>query len=285
MSASEDLAKDKFLSLLENAGKVKFFLLVASFFFLFDTVMVYFTGVGIVGMQDKDFKLELFLGIKLLITFVCFSGLLSLIFPTLYFVTIQVYGFFVDWLRAVASSLAKAIGQRRDDPPFVRQFRLPDCVRPSELRREAHNTQSEFLLGEYRDFSRVQETGASELRTVQFYAFCALLLAVFNMGVSGDGQAITVIGWIEMQWSFDPVLIGLATFFVLMVGPLHVEIMSDKWIYCPSLHDRLQKEDSDRYEQEQKFKKEIELDVSRRKALLEQERSNTKRTRDLENDA
>jgi hypothetical protein len=276
MSASEDLAKDKFLSLLENAGKVKFFLLVASFFFLFDSVMVYFKGVGIVGMQDKDFKLELFLGIKLLIIFVCFSGLLSLIFPTVYFLTIQVYELFVDWLGAVASSLAKAVGQRRVDPPFVRQFRLRDCVRPSELRREAHNTQSEFLLSEYRAFSRAQETGASEVRTVQFYAFCALLLAVFNMGVSGDGQAITVIGWIEMHWSFAPVLIGLGTLSVLMLAPVHVEIMSNKWIYCPPLHDRLEQEDNDRYEQQQKFEKELELDVARRKALREQEHSNKK---------
>jgi len=278
MSASEDLAKDKFFSMLESASKVKFFLLITSFMLLFDSLMVHFSGVGIVGMQRVEFRTDLVLGIKLLVAFVCFSGLLSLVFTLLYPLAVSVYAAAIEFLKNLEATLARAMGLSKPDQAQVRWTRRTECVRPWEISEEAHETQSEFLIGIYDRYQQERAAQNAELHRIQLYAFSALVLASLNFYWSGIGDAISIVGWIEGQWSSTPVWLALSVFFVLMVAPLHRNPSDSEWIYCPVLHRRLEKESKEEYDRAQAFSERMKREARIHRAIREAQQTPRERS-------
>lgn len=278
MSASEDLAKDKFFSMLESASKVKFFLLIASFLLLFDSMMVHFSSAGIVGIQKVELKTDFALGIKLLVAFVCFSGLISLVFTLLYPLTVSVYETAIEILKNLEAKLVRGLVSSRPEQFQVRWTRRTDCVRPWEIREEAHETQSEFLIGIYDRYQQERAAQDAELYRIQLYAFSALVLASLNFYWSGIGDAISIVGWVEEQWSSTPVWLGLSVFFVLMVAPLHRNASDSEWIYCPILHRRLEKESKDEYDRAQAFSEKMRREAQIHRATREAQQAPKERT-------
>lgn len=245
MSASEDLSKEKFFSMLEKSVKPQFFLLVASFVVFFDSMMVYFSGIGLIGLQAEGSGLSLALGLKLLIGFTIFSGLVSLVFPFLFGIVRPLYlGIVMPISDAVDSWVTRWIGADKDHVPYVHLRRVRDCVRPWDLRQEAHETKSDFLLKLYEDYARHHRSEEVEHYTIQYYAFCALIFTALNFWLPGGAKEVTLTGWIETFFSSTTLVwIALSVFFGMMAAPFHVDRSERKWIYHPPLYHRLEAED------------------------------------------
>lgn len=156
MSGSVELSKEELFSLVEKAVKPQFFLLIFSFVLLFDASPVRFHHVGLFELGTSNLSTST-VGITLILTFLAFSGLASMILPFLYIASIQLYiatvYSFCLWLKQKIEPDNEPIhytGPKR---------RERDRVRPWELREEAHKTQYDFLIQLYNtyDTTRKQE--------------------------------------------------------------------------------------------------------------------------------
>ncbi|WP_010170813.1 hypothetical protein [Pseudomonas sp. PAMC 25886] len=276
MSASEHLAKEQFLSMLEKSVRPSFFLLVISFLVFFDSVMVYFSGGGIVGLQIPGNTLNLELGIKLLIGFIAFSGLISLALPVIYSLAGTLYlAFGVPALTGFENWILSASGITGRETFNVRYRRNRDCVRAWELRAEAHETQSDFLINLYNNHAARRKADRAEQHTNQYYAFCAFFLTAFNFWLPGGSQASTLCGWLEMQTG-SSMLIGLIllVLFLLMVVPFHVDRAAGEDIYHPPLHQRLEQRDEQSFQRQRALDAQLERDVQERKTKREKRLKN-----------
>ncbi|HDR9128373.1 TPA: hypothetical protein QDB31_005468 [Burkholderia vietnamiensis] len=263
MADSDEFSKEGFFSMIEKAFKPQFFLLTLCFALFIDSALVYFCGVGFKDAGGGANSLSMSLGIKITLAFLAFSGLVSMILPFVHGLAVQMYlaTLYPVWGK-FELFVDKALGF--DKQQVVPKRRENDCVRPWELRHEAHATQSEFLLGLYDDYRRQEQRDETNQRKTQFYAFCALFFTGLNYWVPGNMGDHTVTHWIEAYClTSAPIWIALVTFASLMFVPFHIDNFDSKWVYCPPLHRRLEAKAQEEREKERKWREEIEQDVAR----------------------
>lgn len=242
MAATEHLSKEQFLSMLEKSMKSSFFLLIISFFMFFDSMMAFFYGIGIEKLKSPGYPVNLELGVSVLIGFIAFSGLVSLFLPFLYSALAQAYKQYVPYhCDSFNEWFLKAVGIEPDTRP---RRRSKDEVSEWELRREAHETQSEFLLKLYDEHATQKQRKSREHHTSQFYAFCALFFLSLNYWLPGEHQADTVSAWVERYCSSSlPIWGAMFLLLLLTVIPFHHSRGTRPGIYHPPLYRRLEASD------------------------------------------
>ncbi|MDR6388429.1 hypothetical protein [Paraburkholderia phenoliruptrix] len=248
---------DKFLSMLEKAVRAQFFLLATSFLFFLDSVATYFSGVGIRDIVQGGGRFDMSLALEVALIFVAFSGLISLVLPTLmvtvilFYIDIQ-YGAWKIYYNAKRNWLGIK------DAPFNRQRGQHNCVRPTELLREAHAKESKFLIDRYEEYERSEQESRAAQREIQVYAFCALIFLAFNSFLPGSYSNHTITNWVVSYCGASfPVWIAIGIFCWLVVLPVHQDDTNKRWLYCPPLYEKLEAEEEQRRKAEQEWEKKM----------------------------
>ncbi|AOJ08426.1 hypothetical protein [Burkholderia mayonis] len=262
MAESSEFSKESFLSMIEKAVKPQFFLLTISFVLFVDAALAYFCGAGLLDVEAVKNSITASLAIKISLAFLGFSGLVSMVLPFAESLSIQLYyatlyrawGAFEDLLNSVLGL---------DRQPFIRKQRENNCVRPSELLREAHETQSDFLLKLYNDYDRRDQRAKVDQRKMQSYAFCALFFTASNYLLPPSVSDHALTHWISAYCaSSAPIWTALIVFAMLVFMPLHFDEWDSKWIYCPPLHRKLEAESEAARRKERQFQEEVERNVA-----------------------
>ncbi|PQV44255.1 hypothetical protein [Paraburkholderia sp. BL21I4N1] len=259
MTVANNLSMDKFLSMLEKAVRPQFFLLATSFLFFLDSMAAYFSGVGIKDIVEGGGRFDVSLALEVALIFVAFSGLISLVFPTLMVTVVLVYIDLQYRVWKTSYHIKKSWLGIKDDP-FNRQRRQHNCVRPTELLREAHEKESKFLMDRYAEYECGEQEGRVAQREVQVYAFCALIFVACNYFLPGSYSNHTISNWaVGYCGASFPVWVTIGIFCWFVVLPVHQDDLNKKWIYCPPLYEKLEAEEEQHRKTEQEWKKKMGL--------------------------
>ncbi|NWD66965.1 hypothetical protein HX870_05045 [Pseudomonas gingeri] len=265
MSGSVELSKEELFSLVEKAVKPQFFLLIFSFVLLFDASLVRFHHVGLFELGTSNLSTST-VGITLILTFLAFSGLASMILPFLYIASIQLY---IATIYSFCLWLKQKIEPDNEPIHYTGPKRRErDRVRPWELREEAHKTQSDFLIQLYNTYDTTRKQEQINQRRVDFFAFCTLCFLVLNCCLPSSPQAQTLAQMSITYFSTTThIWLSLSVFAVIAFHSLHDDTYEKRWIYCPPLHNALEDKDEEKRKQERQFQEEIKIrsEISRRR--------------------
>ncbi|MDM8359660.1 hypothetical protein [Pandoraea communis] len=265
MTEADEFSKEGFFSMIEKAVKPQFFLLTLSFALFVDSCLVYFSSMGFKDIVAGASPINAAIAIKIMLIFLAFSGLVSMILPFaqalfifLYIVTIyRALEAFGRWFDA-------AIGANNQHSSLTP--RETDCVRPGELREAAHLERSDFMLKLYDAFHRREDRKKIDQRKSQFYAFCALFFTALNYWLPGAASDHTVTTWVDLYCSSNtPVVSALLLFAALVLAPLYINGAEERWVYCPPLHLKLEAIDKAQRLKDQEFREEVEREIAKAK--------------------
>jgi hypothetical protein len=127
----------------------------------------YFSGVGIKDVLGDVGRFDISIALEVALIFVAFSGLISLVLPTLMVKVVLVY---IDLQYCVWKSFynIKKNWLGIKDAPFKRQRRQHNCVRPTELLHEAHERQSKFLMDRCEEYACGEQERRAAQREMQY---------------------------------------------------------------------------------------------------------------------
>ncbi|MGG1944690.1 hypothetical protein AB1286_07765 [Trinickia sp. NRRL B-1857] len=253
MATASSLSLDKFLSMLEKAVRPQFFLLAASFLFFSDSMLAYFSGASIKDIIIEGGKFDISLALEVALIFVAFSGLVSLILPTLKVTVVLIY-IEMQYQTWKITSHIKRDWIGIDEPPFKFHRREHNRVRPAELLDEAHEKESKFLMDRYEQYERDERESEIALREMQAYSFCSLTFILLNYLLPENHSNHTLTNWVvNYCGTSSPVWMTIGVLGWLVVLPVHQDDFSKKWIYCPPLYKKLEAAEEERRKIEQEW--------------------------------
>lgn len=262
MAESDEFSRENFFSMIEKAFKPQIFLLAVGFGLFMDSTLVYFCGGGIRDVETGGNALSVSLAIKVTLAFIAFSGVVSMAMPFVDGTARQIYLEVLFKIQSALHNLKVLFWGSEDEPRPPRQ-REHNCVRPGELKLEAHETHSDFLMGVYSEYRRPRKHAESQGRKTAFYAFCALVFMAFNYWLPGASGELTVTRWFAPEFMTAwQIWFGFTVFAVLAFAPLHVDDWGKQWIYCPPLYRKLEAKDEEEREKERKWRTELERNVA-----------------------
>jgi hypothetical protein len=222
-------------STLEAATKPKFFFLAAAFTLLVDNVFLTLHQPTLLEIAGNSTKIENpNLVIKVILIFVGFSFLTSLVLPVLAGLCDTIYSLTVGNLQdSLDRYLNKKFGGQESN--FRREY---GYVNSFELREKAHKSKEKYFLDLYEAYTKKWHSNRDsmlEFALVTFYCLC-MLCWNFYLGWGG-GSAISVLvanyfGSENLVWWAIIGLLGL--FFRRFFSDDGID-----WIYCPSLYDEI----------------------------------------------
>ncbi len=157
-------------SILRAATKLKFFLLSATFVLLIDNVFLTLHQPGIFELSCSEeviFKSNLIVSIILI--FVLYSFLTSVIFPVLALILDGFYIFTIGRIYVILELYFDKIF----DVGESQMYRVPGYVRAGKVRDEAHETKEKYFLDLYREH---KEKRADLMECAMFSFYCASML-------------------------------------------------------------------------------------------------------------
>jgi hypothetical protein len=176
-------------STLESAPEFRFFLLAGAFVLLVDDVFLWLHQPGLVELATNPTKLETAnLGLRVILVFVMFSFLTSLL--------LKIAAFIVDEISRVTVGnaaismdiyLEGAFGNQRF--PLRRKH---DHVRPMELREQAHRTKDIYYITQYEKYEMRWIEAERLTNRIRLYAFYTFTLATWSWWLGRKGADSTV---------------------------------------------------------------------------------------------
>lgn len=220
--------------------------------------MVRFSGLGLRDIESSAKGFNVPLVLKLTLIFVGFSGLASLVIPSVMVPTLQ---FYIDvkyqiWL-LFYNAKKYWFGSERSQP-IQRRQRPHNRVTPKEILDAAHEEENAFLMDLYKDYNRARSQSDADLREVQRYAFCAVVFLICNYWFLGSNRDHAITYWIaDYCASSSPVWIAIALLLWLVVLPVHQNDFGTQWIYCPPLYRKLEAEEGVQRKEEVEWRRKM----------------------------
>jgi len=230
-------------STLQAATDQKQFLLCASFALLIDNVLAFFHQPTLMDIaRDKSMLVESNITVQVILIFVAYSFLVSLVLPLAAMIYDQIYILTVgSWVSSIDRYLDRKLGR---EPKTV--FKKPDYVRPWELREEAHQSMEKYYLDLYKSYEQEWRADRENMIRFALYSFSCLVMLGVNFLLGDDGRhtaAFVVANYFE---SNAPIWCSLAGLAVMNVWRFYAPSDPD-WIYCPNLYKKIHGPDEPRY--------------------------------------
>lgn len=224
-------------STLQAATEVNFFLLSTTFALLVDNALLALKQPGLIELaKNKEALSASNATFQIILIFIAFSFLTSLVLPIAAAIIDEIYIHTAgSWITSFGLFIDRKLGLERSLP-----HREHNCVRPWELKEEAHRTQEKYYLDLYKEYETKWLSQRENMIRFAFHSFCclAMLLANFYMGHLGMKTVTNVTaGYVE---STQPIWTAIAILLSMMFWRFYSN-NDPQWIYCPNLYDKLNK--------------------------------------------
>jgi len=231
-------------SALESATEVSFFLLTMTFALLVDSTLVHFHHSGLLDLVRHPELIHFALGLELILIFVGFSFLTSVIFPI---VAIPVDALVME----IVLRCSHLLSYRTDDGigKKMHQFRRRhNCVTPYELYTEAHELKDSYLLGLSEKYEVKEARQRKLMFKNAFYGFYALTMVIVNFTWAGTPEHPSMLEEVTLYFG-SPIPIWIATAGLLVITYSRFWKSSEKeWVFCPTLYRTLEDRDKKRWQ-------------------------------------
>lgn len=226
-------------STLESATEFKFFLLALTFVLLVDNAFLQLQLPGLIELAADPKKIEAAnLGLRVILIFVLFSFLTSLLFKIGAILVQEISLHTIGYAYiSLDGYLSRVLGDDRF--PKKRKF---ECVRPSELRRAAHMQKDNFYLKQYEDYMGNWIGNIKAMNLHSLYAFYCLVVLAWSwlIGRNGSNSIVAAISkYFGTEEYFSIVILGLVALFLYRL----FRNDDPEWIYCPTLYAELEKQE------------------------------------------
>lgn len=213
-------------SALETAMEVRFFFLAAIFILWVDNVFISLHQPGIIELINASDLQKINLSLYLLLIFVAFSFVSSIVLPFLSYFINEIYlGFLWGRIEKFFS-----FGSRSSETPS-------DYVSAYKLREIAHMTKDKFLLDVYNSYEKTKSERESFIGKLASLALYCLILLSINYFKYGSQKSISVfiLNYLGSSESIWFCIIGL---LLLVFFRFHIDDRDH--VYCPSLYRELE---------------------------------------------
>lgn len=237
--ASESASKNLgIFSTLQSATEVRYFLLAATFVLLIDNVFIGLAQPSLIELTiNQELMAKSNLAIKVILIFVGFSFLASLILPIFTAITHDFYLQTAHRFLIFFGDAFKRLFNKRECSVNKREF---NHVFLGELKDEAHKTREKYYLDLYDKHELRQIKKWQEARECQLFSTFCLGVLCWNYALStSKNNAISVV-FATYFGSPDYVWFAVVGLLCLAVGRYFLNHKSEQ-IYCPSLYTKLEK--------------------------------------------
>lgn len=227
-------------STLHSATEVRYFLLAVTFVLLIDNV---FIGLNQPSLFDLTVNPTLMassnLAIKVILIFVGFSFLASLVLPLVTAVLHDIYFNMIHPVFDCAFEACHRFFGSADGFPIKREH---DGVYLHELKNEAYETMDKYYLDLYeKHVARWYENRKSMNEHTLFSTFCLIMLC-WNYALSTPKNSAISVVFANYFGSPKFVWVGVIALFILTVAR-YFERYKPSWIDCPPLYKKIQKQE------------------------------------------
>lgn len=220
---------------LQAATDQKQFLLCASFALLIDNVLAFFQQPTLMDMAtDKSALASSNLTIQVVLIFVAYSFLISLVLPIAAMIHYQIYLLTLDgWVSRIERYWDKELHRAQDKA-------LPnkDYVRPWDLRTEAHLTMEKYYLDLYKNYEQEWESAEDSRFRFAYYAFSCMVMLGINFYWGDEFHRTASFAIARFFESNAPIWCALCSLFVMSVWRLY-QPADAGWVYCPNLYMKI----------------------------------------------
>ncbi|MFB0827306.1 hypothetical protein ACEU07_18665 [Chromobacterium violaceum] len=254
MSDSADSVKNLgIFSTLQSATEARFFLLAMTFVLLIDNVFIQTHQPSLFALAtNAKLAAESSIGLKVILIFVVFSFLTSLLLKVLAVISDQI---FIETIGRIQIRLSlfleNLFGENNNS-----SIRKHDCVTLHELGVAAHETKDTYLLNLHDKHHKIWAEDRNSMLQHSLYGFYCLFMLICNwfLGTTAN-QALSTI---TIQYLGSPQYIWIA--FILLFYLVFYRFLSDspkKWIYCPTLYRELEKGEKIKREEMERMRAEV----------------------------
>lgn len=191
---------------------------------------------------DHDLMAKSNLAIKVILIFVGFSFLASLVLPLATAVLHDIYFNMIHPIFDKAFEVCHRFFASADDFPIKREH---DCVYLHELKSEAYETMDKYYLDLYeKHVSKWYANRKSMNEHTLFSTFCLIMLC-WNYAFSTPKNSAISVVFANYFGSSKFVWVGIIVLFILTVSR-YFERYKPDWVDCPPLYKKLQNQEHEK---------------------------------------